>query len=90
MLIRQKWLYLVKWLYSGNTCCTLAKLVVFVKICCVRVKVVEFGRVVVFGKMVLVLKSGSLRSKVDVFEQKRLHSGKSCCFLAKVVVFEIK
>ena len=77
-----------KWLHSG-------KVDVFVESSCIPVKVDLFGKKVVFGQR------GCFRAKVDVFgiklsysdkngriRAKWLYSGKSCCILAKVVVFE--
>ena len=39
-----------KWLYSGKSCCTRAKLLYSGKNGCIRAKVVVFGKVVKFGQ----------------------------------------
>ena len=61
-------LFRQKWLYSGNCCCTLAKLLYSGKSGSIREKVV------VLGQKWLYL------GKVNVFEGKLLYSGKVVVF----------
>ena len=70
-----------KLLYSGESCCIGAKIVVFGQNGCNRAKWLYSGKVVVFGQKWLYLdKSGCTRAKVVVFWQKWLYSGKVIVF----------
>ena len=69
---------------SGQTGCIRKKVVVFGQSGCIRAKWLYSGKMVVFGKKVVIYrakwlnscKSGCIRSKVVVFGQKCLYSGK--------------
>ena len=82
-----------KWLYSGKSGCTLAKVVVFGQSDCIPANWLFSVKVVVFGKMIVFWQKWLYSGKEVVFGQKWLYSGKSGCFpesfcnWAKVVVF---
>ena len=64
-----------KWLYSGKSGCVRAKVVVFEKIVCIPGMWLYSGKVVVFGK------------KIVVIRQNCPYSGKSGCIWAKFFLF---
>ena len=69
-----------------KSCSIWAKVFVFGQSGCVRAKLVVLGKVVVFGKVLVFGQSACNPTKVFLFGQKWLCSGKSGDIQAKVVV----
>ena len=74
--------------------CILVEMVVVGPGGCIRAKLLYWGKLVVFGKKVVLFgqkwlyseKNGSVRAKVVVFREKRGVFGQSACDRSKVVV----